>query len=596
MPVADPQPATTVRLALLGHIRGWLTCAIALQVAASVMVLAPLVGVAELAGVLLRDPIDEGAARQVVVWSAGALALGFGLRGAADLLVHLADNAWSLHVRRRVADVVARAPLAWFAGHSAEQVGATMRDDVTTMHHLLAHTYTDLANAAATVTAVITYLLWVDWRLALLLLLPAPAYAWLYRRMMAGSATKMGAYGAALADISDAVGTFVHGIAVIKSYGRGGEAHQAYQTAIRRFTDFFLGWARPLIRPETLAAALVAPVTLTLLVMVAGTALTAADILVPLELLPFLLLAPTMSAPAITLVEGARSLQLARGARDRITELLQIPPIAEPDDPRPPSGPRIELERVSFGYDAQKPVLTDVTATLEPGTMTALVGASGSGKSTLASLLLRYADPDAGTIRLGGARLDQVSAAQLYATVGAVFQDARLLRASARDNLTLARPDATHDQIVAAASAARIHDRILALPAGYDTALGEEIALSGGEAQRLSIARTLLLDPPVLILDEPTAAADVDTQHAIQEGVRALLRRDGAPRTVLVIAHRLTTVTGADQILVLDGGRLVGRGTHGTLLATCAVYRRMYDLQHASQAGHASHISDGPRP
>jgi ATP-binding cassette subfamily B protein len=253
-----------------------------------------------------------------------------------------------------------------------------------------------------------------------------------------------------------------------------------------------------------------------------------------------------------------------------------------------PQGHDVAFAGVGFGYDPDHRVLHDIAAALAPGTVTALVGASGSGKSTLAKLVPRFYDVDEGTVAIGGADVTRVSAADLYREVGFVFQDVQLLRASLRDNIRLTRPGATDAEVTNAAQAAQIHDRILRFGRGYDSVVGEDANLSGGEAQRVTIARALLADAPVLVLDEATAFADPDSEAAIQRALSTL----AADRTVLVIAHRLHTITGADQILVLDGGRIVERGTHAELVAANGPFARMWADY---QANHARSIPEGAR-
>ena len=233
---------------------------------------------------------------------------------------------------------------------------------------------------------------------------------------------------------------------------------------------------------------------------------------------------------------------------------------------------------MSVSYDGESEALKEIDLTLEPGTVTALVGPSGSGKSTLARLLPRFWDPTAGRITIGGAPINQLDPDELYRLVGIVFQDVQLLWATVRENIAMGDPGASGETIERAARAASIHDRILELPKGYDAVVGEEVRFSGGEAQRVSIARAILADAPILVLDEATAFADPESEAAIQDALSELV----AGRTLLVIAHRLHTVAGADQICVLDQGRIVERGRHEDLLRMNGMYARLWEASEAS--------------
>jgi ATP-binding cassette subfamily B protein len=239
----------------------------------------------------------------------------------------------------------------------------------------------------------------------------------------------------------------------------------------------------------------------------------------------------------------------------------------------------VELSGVEFAYDADRPVLRDIELVLEPGTVTALVGTSGSGKTTLAKLLPRFFDPTAGTVAIGGVDLRDIAPDQLYRLVSFVLQDVQLLDASVRDNIRLADPGADEETVRRAARAAAIDERIDALPRGYDSVVGRDVRFSGGEAQRLSIARAILADTPIVVLDEATAHADAESEALIQDALSEL----AAGRTVLVVAHRLAAVVGADRIVVLEQGRMVEQGTHEDLLAADGRYARLWRLQ--DQAG-----------
>ena len=573
---STPKPMTT----LLRIIRGPLLTALVCQILASALVLSPLITGAIIARQLWDDPTDPA------IWSTLAvgtvlLTIGLLFKGLADLIAHLADNSLTLILRRRLAARLRGAPLGWFTETSAGQVKQGMQDDVTALHHLVAHSYNELAAAIATPIVAYGYLFFIDWRLAAILLIPVPTFVLIYGRMIAASGEKMDEYGQVLADINIAVVEFVDGIPVVKSFGQTGRAHEAFRAAVQRFTTFFIGWTRPLVTPETIAYQIVASVTLLALTLVFGTTFIGLDWMEPVDIVPFVLVGLGVGGPISALTANVIALQMGQASADRLNTLLDLEQVSEPQNRCTPADTRLELDHVSFGYSPEQEVIHNLTATFEPGSVTAIVGASGSGKTTLARLMLRYADPTAGQVRLGGIPLTDIATDDLFRTVGSVFQDVRLLRMSVAENIALAQPDAPREVVEQAAKDANIHQRILRLPRGYDSVIGKDATFSGGEAQRISIARAFLLDPEVLILDEDTSAADAESEHAIQAALSTLVSQRS--RTVIVIAHRLDTIRAADHILVLDAGRFVEHGSHDELIAQGGAYSRHWRAQHRTE-------------
>jgi ATP-binding cassette, subfamily B, bacterial IrtA/YbtP len=294
------------------------------------------------------------------------------------------------------------------------------------------------------------------------------------------------------------------------------------------------------------------------------------------DLLPFLVVGIGLPTAVVPAVHGSQGLRKGRMAAGHIESLLTRAPLPEPRTPRRPDGYRVEFDDVTFSYDGVADAVRGITAVCPPGTVTALVGPSGAGKSTLATLLPRFYDVTGGAIRIGGVDVREIDSATLLSSMALVFQDVVLVRDTVAENIRLGRQDATDEEVRRAAKAAQIHHVIEELTDGYDTVLDSAGGgLSGGERQRLTIARAILADAPIIVLDEATASLDPDNEAAVQNALAELA--DGP--TVLVIAHRLHTISGADQILVLDGGRLAETGTHPDLLARDGLYARMWRAQ-----------------
>lgn len=327
---------------------------------------------------------------------------GLALRGFAELISHVAENAFSLWLRRQLAYRMAHAPLSWFSANSSGKIKQSMQDDVTAIHHLVAHSWLNLTGAVTTILFVYGYLFFISWQMTLVALIPFPFFFLLYRNVMRASQAKMADYGRELEQVNQSVVEFVQGIPVVKTFGQHGVAHQAYRQAVDSFRDFFLDWVRPLIKPESLSGVVIAPVTLLLLVLVSGVGFMYLGWLDIWQLLPFAVLGLGVSVPIGTLSHSAQSLQMSKGAFNRLAELLAIPQQTEPEKGLINVNNQVCFDCVSFSYGTDRRILNEVSLTLEPRTVTAVVGASGAGKSTLAKLLLRFARPDSGRITLGG--------------------------------------------------------------------------------------------------------------------------------------------------------------------------------------------------
>ena len=561
---------------ILQPIRGRLIAAAVLAGTGSMLTLVPLAGIAQIAQIALNPALARGDIWQIIIASVACLFAGMALITLGELAAHLADNRLTHQLRLQAMQRLGQVPLGWFTSRASGEVKQAMQDDINTLHSLTAHFYTTTGRAVGAIAISVIYLFAMDWRLALVAILPFPGFFLFFGRAMKASGGNMEQFVAGMGRINNAVVEFVNGIPVVKAFGVTGRAHGSYRAAVDAFAEAFAAFTRPLVGSMANANALIAPVAVLGVVVLAGTVFVALEAMAPVDILPFALVAPGISAPMLLLHYLTHDLNNATGAAQRVQALLDTPVLAQPapGQQQLPVGTEIRMENVGYAYDGQNKVLSDITLTLQPGTVTAIVGASGSGKSTLARLLLRFFDPTEGRITLGGADLRHIATPELYRRIGFVLQEVRLIHASVRENIALGRPSASTHEIEEAARLANIHERIVALPRGYDSVIGEDAQLSGGELQRVSIARAVLLDPSVLVLDEATAAADAENEVAIQDA----LSRFAQGRTLLVIAHRLDTVMHADNIVVVENGAIAEQGSHADLLAHQGRYAQLWAL------------------
>ncbi|NGN65201.1 ABC transporter ATP-binding protein [Streptomyces sp. A7024] len=538
---------------------------VGLQVIGAVAALAPLLAVVELGRTLLAPgPADHGHVRNVVIAGAAGLFVQLLFTAASSGVGHLLDTRVQLALRRQLAASLGRVPIGWLSRRRSGELAKLVGEDVSAVHPVIAHTPGEMVSAFVVPLISLVYLFTVDWRLTLVTLIPVLLAVALVPLMMTPTRLReQKEFDAAMGRISASVVEFVQGIAVVKAFGGADRAHRKFRTAVDDFTRSFYAMVRGLAGIAAGMQVVLSPPFVLLTVLVGGAWRITGGGLAAADLLPFLLLGLGLTAPVAALGHGFDDLQTARRAVGRIQDVLAEPPLPEPARPVPPQGHRVELRDVRFGYEADREVLRGVDLVLEPGTVTAVVGPSGSGKSTLVQLLPRFFDPDHGSVLLGGVDLRDVGSRELYRRVSFVFQDVRLLRASVADNIALAVPHADRDAVIRSARLAHIHDRILELPRGYDAVIGDDARLSGGEAQRISLARALLADAPVLVLDEATAFADPQTEAAVRE---ALMLTRGE-RTTLVIAHRMETIADANTVVMLRDGEIVERGTPAELLA-----------------------------
>ncbi len=475
-------------------------------------------------------------------------------------------------LRVRGLDHLRRLPLAF---HEDRHVGDTvtaMTQDIASVEQFAHEPLQQLIGALWAPVVVFLVLLFQDVPMAIAtiasVVLSLPIFYWTNRvfRSLAGERQDL------QADASARMIEYVQGLPVIRAFRLVGERLGQLRAAL---DDYRAVNTRLAVRLAPLGLSFMATVLLGIpCVLFFGTLWLAGGTLDPGTFLIFAVLALRVYQPLVAAAESFESLRIADASLDRVARIFEEPVQPEPRTGAGLAAPLdVEFEGVTFAYGDDGPALSDVSFRAPAGSMTAVVGPSGSGKSTLLQLVARFRDPQQGSVRIGGLDLRDLTTEQVFDAVTFVFQEVYLFPGTIFDNIAFGRPDAAHEDVVAAAQAARAHDFIMELPEGYETPVGEGGAtLSGGERQRVSVARAILKDAPIVLLDEATAALDPTNERLLQQALAELVR----DKTLIVVAHRLSTIRAADQILVLDRGRMVELGSHEALLEQAGLYKRLW--------------------
>ncbi len=498
---------------------------------------------------------------------------------------HLAEANLRNELRLKLVNKLPRLPLGWFNDRSSGQINRAVISDTEQIHTLVAHLAGDMMNSAGTIVVGFGYLLWLDARFAGLLIL-----TWLLVMGLSMLPGMMGMrqtfdeYSAAQQELSTVTVEMVDGIKEVKNFGMTADVFGRFDAAARKSADVTMNWMRKSGVSVAIMGAVMQPAATLALTIGLGFWFVQLGWVTPITVVAFALVWVGIPEGLTALVQIFQHIYAAKQAANSTLEVLKTPELPVPTAPASLTADPslIEIDGVTFGYEPDNPVIKNVTLTCRPGTVTALVGPSGGGKSTLAKLIARFWDVGSGVIRIGGIDIREQTDKQLMGSMALVFQDAMIAADTIARNIALGKPDATHEEIIEAARKAHIHDRIMALPHGYDTVLGAgDGFLSGGEEQRLSIARAFLSAPQILILDEATAQADAHSELEIQRAISGL----AAGRTVVMIAHRLSTIQSADQIAVIDEGRITECGPHDELIARGGQYARLWAAQQNTMTG-----------
>ena len=498
----------------------------------------------------------------------------------ALLCSHLSAFRVATNLRLAVTKHLAELPLGFTERFGSGQLRKIIQESTGAAETYLAHQLPDQAGAMATPVGLLVLLFAFDWRLGLLSLIPvflgfAVMSAMTGKRME----EKMRQYGNALAAMSNEAVEYVRGIPVVKTFGQSVFSFKRFKATIDEYEKWVVAYTKEMRRPMLLYTAAVNGV---FAFLIAGGLLFTRNGVTPeflLNLLFYIIITPVISLTLTKIMYMSENKMVVADALSRIDSVLDAEPVPAFGQPQHPQNSSVTLRDVHFSYDGKAEVIKGVSMDIKPGQTVALVGPSGGGKSTLASLICRFFDVQGGSVSIGGADVRAIPKEELMDTVAFVFQNSKLLKGTILDNVRLGRPDATEEEVLAALKTAQCMDIIEKFPEGIHTVIGSKgVYLSGGEQQRIAIARAVLKNAPVLILDEATAFADPDNEAKVQ----AAFARLAKGKTVLMIAHRLSTVANADCIYVVRDGQIVESGTKDELCAQNGLFARMWQDYQAS--------------
>lgn len=495
---------------------------------------------------------------------------------SALLCSHLAAFRVQRNIRSKAMHHIVKLPTGFMDGIGSGTVRKIIYDSSAATETYLAHQLPDKANALATPVGLLILLLVFDWRLGLLSLVPI-VFAFMIMSAMTGKRMKkqMEEYNNALGQMSNEAVEYVRGIAVVKTFGQSVFSFKRFKESIETYEKWVIAYTKELRMPMVCYTTLVNAIFAVLIA--AAMVLTSNGVTSEflLNLLYYIIITPIITLTLTRIMYASENEMIVDDAMKRIDSIMDMKPLREPLKAHHPKDNSIELENVYFKYnDAKNNALDGISLSVKPGEHIALVGPSGGGKTTLASITARFLDADKGSVKIGGVDVKDISKEELMNTVSFVFQDSKLFKTSILENVRMAKPDATREKVLQALHDAQCDDILEKLPSGIDTVVGTKgVYLSGGEQQRISIARVMLKNTPILILDEATAYADPDNEAKVQTAFNVLSKG----KTVLMIAHRLSTVTGVDRIYVLKNGKIEEQGSHSELIDRKGLYADMWN-------------------
>ena len=487
---------------------------------------------------------------------------------------HLGAFRIATNLRLQSMNHIVKLPLGFAEHFGSGKLRKIVNESSAATETYLAHQLPDRANALATPCGLLVLLFVFDWRLGLLSLAPV-LLGFLIMMAMTGKEMqqKMKEYQNALDDMAGEAVEYVRGIPVVKTFGQTIFSFKKFKDSIDRYKVWVIAYTKQLRTPMMFYTAAINGV---FVFLIAGALLFTQDQVTTeflLNLVFYIIITPIISVTLTRIMFQSENAMIVDDALQRIDSVLNLEPLKETAHPKHPKDGSVELEQVHFSYDGEKDVLNGISISIPAGQTVAFVGPSGGGKTTLANLISRFFDPQSGTVRVGGVDVRDIPKEELMNTVSFVFQNSRLIKASIFENVRLGKPEATREEVMAALKNAQCDDILEKLPDGMDTVIGTKgVYLSGGEQQRIAIARVMLKNTPVIILDEATAFADPDNETRVQAAFSKLSQG----KTVIMIAHRLSTVAGADRIYVVKGGQIAESGSSRELMERGGLFARMW--------------------
>ncbi len=534
-----------------------------------------LVLIRPIAQTLLADTPDVTWLWQLWGITLGVLIIGFVLRVLSFKWSHLGAFELEEILRTQLTAHLAKVPLGYVINSGSGTLKKILLDDVKNLHAFVADSTPLIARGYTTPVVALILMFVVDWRMALISLAIFPIGMMAMRLAFKDYAKERDAYDAANERINQTIVEYVQGMQVVRTFDDGTSSFTRYRDALTEATQSTRAWAERTRMGAFIARTLFAALpTLAVIVPVGAWLIQRGSLDIPTFLM-FIFLAPTVAEAIVPMIWLSHLINMASAGAKRIGYLLAEPVLAEPVTFRLPTNDSIRFENVTFTYPERKtPALENVSLNISEGTVTALVGPSGAGKSTVARLIPRFWDIDEGAVLVGDVDIRHIRSEDLMRHVSFVFQNPFLLQDTIRENIRLGKPEATDEEIEAAARAAQAHEFIInELPNGYDTKAGDRgTRLSGGQRQRITIARAILQNSPIVVLDEATAFADPENEAKIHAAIANLTKG----KTLIVVAHRLSTIRDAHQIVVFDKGKVVEHGTHDDLVNAGGVYTNLW--------------------